>query len=163
MRSRHVNSGETPIESCISIKTEIGILWGRDCIFLDRVVMNLERASDLILEGTINTNIVKEFVLPQNMPVSGELPYRLRFSGVLAVQILEYDTWCDLHENDQTVSQDPSSFEEVIDSRWKASLNGKVTKPDRHFRVSTYDDIIDVICRDYELTFNPDGFEQPDR
>lgn len=153
-----MNQGEIPIESIIPIKTEIGILWGRDCIFLDRAVMDLERASDLILEGTINTNIVKEFAPPAGLSASGELPYRLRFSLVLAVQILEFDTWCDLHDSDPVESAEPSSFEEVLNSRWKASLKGKVTEPDRHFRVSTYDDIIDVICRDYQLSFNPDRF-----
>ncbi len=133
------------------IQTAIGTLWGRDCIFLDRVSM--PNTSTLILEGTINTRIVKQFVPPKEMPASEELPYVLSFNKVLAVQILELDTWESQH-NDEDYAFMSSSFQELVGARWLSSLGGKVTADDRHFSVLTYDDVIDVICRDFELTFN---------
>ena len=132
------------------VQTSIGTLWGRDCIFLDRMSMS---TSTLTLEGTINTSIVKKFVAPKEMPASEELPCVLSFRNVLAVQIFELDTWQSQHNDENNAFMD-SSFEELVGSRWLSSLGGKVTTDDRHFSVLTYDDVIDIVCRDFELTFD---------
>ncbi len=134
------------------VQTAIGTLWGRDCIFLDR--LSMPDTSTLVLKGTINTGIVRQFVPPEQMPTSEELPYVLRFNGVLATHILELDTWQSQHDSEDNAFMG-SSFEELVDSRWLSSLAGKVTPNHRHFAVLTYDDVIDVICRDYTLSFNP--------
>jgi len=134
-----------------AVQTAIGTLWGRDCMFLDS--LSMPDNSTLVLEGTINTSIVKGFRSPQDRPVSGELPYRLMFDGVLALQVLELDTWESQADDDDSAFT-VSSFEELVDSRWLASLGGKVTSNDRHFAVLTYDDVIDVICRSYDLQFD---------
>ena len=135
------------------ITTTIGTLRGRDCVFLDRLSMS--DSAMLVLEGTINTGVVRQFIAPNDMPASGELPYTLTFRGVLAVQVYELDTW-ESQEHDDNVLLE-SSFEEIVDSPWIASLQGKITPNDRHFRLMTYDDVVDVICRDFELVFDPNA------
>lgn len=69
--------------------------------------------------------------------------YRLEFKGVLALRVVELDSrsW-----------EGQSSFDEVMESDWIRDLGGKVTEANRHFVLQTYDDVFDVICREYELT-----------
>ena len=134
------------------IHTEIGILRGRDCIYLDS--LSMQDGSTVVLEGTVNTEIVREFKPPRDMPKSGELAYRLSFAGVLALQMFELDTW-ESQADDYYDAFSDSSFEEVLDSSWLGSLRGKVTAEHRHFAVQTYDDVVEVICRGYDLTFDP--------
>jgi hypothetical protein len=44
-----------------------------------------------------------------------------------------------------------SSFDEILHSRWRAELGGKITPQHQHFSFATYDEVIDVICSDFEL------------
>jgi hypothetical protein len=91
----------------------------------------------LILEGSVNGNLC-EVAAAAGLDV----PYVLRFQGVMALRLLELDSWED----------DPaSSFDEVLDSTWISSLGGKVDSTYRHFCVQTYDDIFDVVCQGYEF------------
>ena len=135
---------------CKVVKTAIGTLWGRDCIFLDNVTMS---NGELILTGTINTDIVLEFVQPEGMPKSGELPYEFTFRGVLAVRIIELDTWESQNHDDDAFME--SSFEEILDSSWLSNLGGKISSACRHFRIATYDDIVEVISGSFEIEFKP--------
>ena len=133
------------------IETTIGTLWGRDCIFLDRLALSND--ATLVLEGTINTAIVKGFLAPTEMPASEELPYVLRFFQTLAFQVYELDTWQSQNKNSDDAFMG-SSLEEVVNSEWVASLGGKVTPQCRHFSVLTYDDVIEAVSRDFELALN---------
>jgi hypothetical protein len=119
----------------IPIETELGCFQGRDCIYLDDVTFE-DGTTTLVLEGSINGNLC---TVPQP---SSFVSYSLRFRGVLALKIVELDSWdydCE------------SSFDEVHDSEWVRSLGGKVTPAYRHFCVQTYDDVFDVVCKTYQF------------
>ena len=132
---RHANtmSQAQPVES------EIGVLRGRDCIYLDSVELR-EGTNVLVLRGEINGDLCS-----RQRP--GELiPYRLTFRGVLAIRLVELDSWC---------FDCASSFDECVSSPWIRELGGKVTQAHRHFVVQTYDDVFDVVCETFELELPP--------
>ena len=111
-----------------AIATELGIIRGRDALYLDNAIFK-DGMNTLVLEGQANGNLCSK---PQR---GSYLAYRLTFKGVLAVKMIELDSWdCDA----------VSSFDEVHDSEWIRDLRGKVTDQHRHFCVQTYDEVFDV-------------------
>jgi hypothetical protein len=87
---------KTPIE------TELGCFLGRDCIFLHDVTFE-DGTTTLVLEGEINGSLC-------TIPQPGNfVSYSLRFRGVLALKMVELDSW------DYDCK---SSFDEVRDSEW---------------------------------------------
>ncbi len=95
----------------------------------------------VVLEGEVNGALM---TTAKDVYIS----YVLRFRGVLALQMIELDSWTE---------QSVSSFDEVRNSTWVADLGGKVTNRHRHFSVQTYDDVFDIVCEGYELMFGPEG------
>ncbi|MEM7110881.1 MAG: hypothetical protein AAF614_00505 [Chloroflexota bacterium] len=121
------------------IKTGYGFLAGRDCIYLDDVSF-LGGTYRLRLSGEINKSLVSE--PPESS--EGFIPYELIFSGVLALKVIELDSWdfeCE------------SSFDEILDSEWVASLGGKVTSANKHIFIQTYDDVFEVVCSSYKFNY----------
>ena len=128
--------------SRVPVQTKFGVLRGRDCIFLDRVGFE-QGTNTVVLEGEVNGALVSRG--------GGDhyIGYVLRFCGVLALRMVELDSW------DENPS---SSLDEIVGSPWVSDLGGKVTAQHRHFCVHTYDDVFDVVCETYELEF---GMERP--
>lgn len=126
----------------IPVDTAYGTLFGRDAIFLDGYSSD---GYSLLLKGQVNA------ALASRPPPSGEfLDYKIRFLGVVAVRIMELDTY----EATQAQAGWPlTSFDEVEDSAWKGGLRGKVRAESKHFVFQTYDLVFDVICDRYELEF----------
>lgn len=126
-------------EICRPVETTIGIMQGRDAIYLDSFDYD---GSTLFLRGSINGNLASN-------TTERDVFYSISFRGVLALQILELDSWCHMDWSDNR----SSSFDEITNSRWQAALGGKVTPEHRHFSFVTYDEVIDVICNDYKIQF----------
>lgn len=124
-------------ETCKPVETAIGIIKGRDAIYLNGLDYD---GFDLFLRGTIDGNLASN-------TTERDVFYSIRFHGVLALQVLELDSWFHLDWS----SNRESSFDEVINSRWQASLGGKVTPEHKHYSFATYDDVIDVVCLRFEL------------
>ena len=120
------------------IETEIGFLSGRDAIYLDEVIYN---GFDLALAGTINGALVTGVD-------ERWLHYRIVFSEALAFRSVELDSWYHLYS--PKVGK-KTSFAEILNSRWKAELGGKITPDYKHFYFSTYDDVFDIVCMDFAL------------
>jgi hypothetical protein len=119
------------------VVTSVGILQGRDAIFLDSFQFELHGV--LTLKGSLNGRLLER-------PVNEELAYTLVFTGVLALKVTELDSW------DYSSA---SSFDEVNPSRWRVELRTrKMTPEHRHYLVQTYDDVIEVICTRYQLTLS---------
>lgn len=121
----------------IPIITPYGILSGRDCVYLDDVKFE-NRTNTLLLEGSISGNLC-------GIPQDADLQYILQFRGVLALNMIELDSWN---------WKSASSFDEIRESDWISSLGGKVTLDHRHFFLQTYDDIFQVVCLSYELNIS---------
>ena len=118
----------------ISVETPLGILRGRDCIFLNKIAFE-NGTNTLVLNGEITGSLCN----PEN---DKDIPYRLSFSGLLALKMIELDSWDYVGE---------SCFDEVIESDWMHSLGGKVTPKHHHFLLQTYDDVFEVVCEKYDL------------
>ncbi len=126
-------------EICQPIETVIGIIKGRDAIFLD--TFNYD-GNTLFLRGTINGNLASN-------TSEQDVFYSITFRGVLALQVIELDSWFNMAWSDNR----DSSFDEVINSRWQADLGGKVNPEHKHYSFVTYDDVIDVVCDSFKIQF----------
>lgn len=119
----------------VPVETKVGYLSGRDCIFLDKVLIS-EGQNTLTLKGDLNGNLCSK-------PQAGiEIPYKLVFSGVLALKMIELDSWDGRSE---------SSFDEIKNSAWIKELGGKVDRSHIHFLVQTYDEVFEVVCSRFKF------------
>jgi hypothetical protein len=91
------------------IETELGNIYGRDAIYLDSLDTVSLYPFNLKLVGSING------ALCSKSSIEGFFPYELRFNRILALKIVELDSW------DHSSS---SSFDEVVNSKWLQSLGG---------------------------------------
>ncbi|WP_419832589.1 hypothetical protein [Endozoicomonas atrinae] len=114
---------------------------GRDAIYLDDVLFE-NRTNHLKLKGDVNSALCSKSI-PEKW-----IPYCLTFEWVLSVKITELDTWESLRN-----WYNESSFDEVANSSWLAEHGGKVTPEYKHYILLTYDDVVEVICKSYQLEF----------
>ena len=128
------------------VETPLGIAKGRDAIYLDAIKWT-QRTSRIILHGEFNAELCSD-----GSRASTEFPrYTITFSGVLAVKMIELDSWD---------GESESSFDQIIDSQWIKELGGKVTSTHRHFLIQTYDDVIEVVCDGFDLVMPKNNTEQ---
>jgi hypothetical protein len=120
-----------------SIETPVGVLFGRDTIFLDEFRV-AERTTEVWLRGSIvGTH--------GSRPQSEYLDYLLSFRNVLAFKVVEL-------ESSQAYGLD-GVFGEVMESDWLKELahGDKFTDDHRHYFVQTYDDVVEVVATDHDL------------
>lgn len=122
------------------ILQELGKVWGRDAIFLDKI--DFIDTSTVRLLGEFNGSLCEKLV------DKTWVPYELIFSGILEFKLIELDFFS---AKDYT-----ASFEKVVDSpRIKAfsqhSENFKVKEGHTHYIFHTYDDVIEVIASEFQL------------
>jgi hypothetical protein len=121
-----------------AIETDAGTLYGRDTIYLVETSLQY---SPIILT-------LKGFI---NLPLKdAELNYTLTFRQILALSMLELDSW------DKTAPkvwyENPSCFVEVKNSEWIAALGGKIsTKHHKHYILATYDEVFQIVCESIHL------------
>jgi hypothetical protein len=118
------------------IETEIGILNGRDAIYLDSFEYELHGL--LRLSGEFNGRLASK-------PVDKFVKYVLTFNNVLAFKVIELDSWD---------YESASSFDEIVDSEWCRTLGGKITPHHKHYLFQTYDDVIEVVADKFTLIVN---------
>ena len=123
-----------------AIETGIGVLVGRDAISLNCLFYD---GGDLILEGSFNGHLA-------SVPTNDHIFYKLTFSDVLALKMIEFGSLCPLDPMSEVMG-DCSSFDEIINSHWVAELGGKVTQDHKHYHFGTYDDTFEIVCKGYEL------------
>jgi len=118
------------------IKTDFGILKGRDILFLDDVKIEYSDAK-LSLIGEINGELLED-------KKREDISYTLSFSGVLSYQMIELDSWN---------GEYASSFDEIKKSEWIRKLIGKTSASHQHYRVVTYDHVFDVVAVGHEWQY----------
>lgn len=122
----------------IPVETALGILKGRDCIYLDKVSFQ-NGLNTLVLKGEINGNLC-------SLPRKGEfISYSAIFRGVIALKMIELDSW-------DFKSQ--SSFDLIKNSSWIRELGGKVNTEHRHYLIQTYDEVFEIVCSEVEFQIN---------
>ena len=132
------------MEKSIPIKTAVGLLQGRDCLYFDTLLQ--DDLDNMIFRGTINGALV------DHSDKSLEwLPYQLSFRSVLACFSCELDTYLNMTGTDFL---DGSSFDLIKDSKWLRTLpvrNDYDNNDYRHYRLLTYDVVYNIIAATYEL------------
>ena len=120
------------------IETSLGILKGRDCIYLDKVY---KKDRSYLFEGEINGRLL-------NNSVDRYIKYKLEFKNVISMFSCELDSYDAINTNSVY------SFEIIEDSKYLKKLSADkkfVSKAFKRFRFKTYDDIFDIIAKDYAL------------
>jgi hypothetical protein len=120
----------------VAVDTAVGRLSGRDCIYLDEISFADAHANTLVLKGELNGNLCS------NAAVGSTFSYVATFDGVMALEMLELDSWRRSGE---------SSFDEVQDSDWVSKLGGKVTSEHRQFQLQTYDLVFNIVCSGFNF------------
>jgi hypothetical protein len=119
----------------IAIKTQLGILNYRDTIIvklLETSVLPL----NLTIIGTIDGNQCSIKTDDRN------IPFNLNFNSIIMFNCFKLDySLVDVYTK--------SSFDEVINSALSEKM--KLLNSHKHFIVSTYDYVFEVIATDYEL------------
>ncbi len=117
------------------VKIALGILKGRDAIYLDELRHTFSPSS-LFFSGEFNTRLCSDY--------NGKcrwIEYRLKFLNVVAYKCWEFDV-CPLKKS--------TCFDIVQDSPWIHELSVSNCK---HYALSTYDYIYEVAYNDFELEY----------
>lgn len=125
---------------------ELGVLYGRDCIFVDSVV---QTDSTLKFTGEINGSLASK------IQDDIWIPYELIFKQVIKYSSCESDTY-EADEN-ETHGISKGSFLVIQDSDYLKNIPIRYDykKYDyRHFMVCTYDFIFNVFAVDYKLKYD---------
>ena len=132
------------VEKIFSIEHEkLGILYGRDCIFVDSVI---QTGSTLKFKGEINGNLASK--IKDKIWV----PYELIFRKVIKYSSCELDTYEADKNEIQAMSK--SSLLVIQDSNYLINIPIRYdyNKNDyKHFIIYTYDFAFNVFAVDYEL------------
>lgn len=135
------------MEKATAVNTCLGVLYGRDCIFLDQ--MKGDDRDNLTFMGEINGHLVSRC-----SGVKRWFPYALTFQRVLAYFACELDTYENLAGTGYLGHLDGSSFDLIEDSSWLKSLPVREDFDKnryRHYRLFTYDDVFNIIAVSYSL------------
>ena len=120
------------------IETSLGILKGRDCIYLDKVY---KKDRSYLFEGEINGRLL-------NNGKDSFIKYKLEFKNVISMFTCELDSYNAINTNNVYI------FEIVEDSKYLkiiAANDELDIKSLKHYRLKTYDDVFDIIAEDYAL------------
>lgn len=122
------------------IKTEIGIIDGRDSIEINELNTSL-KPINLFLKININTSLCSE-----NRYEKGFINGTITFSDVKKYEIFSLD----FYPLEKYLS---SSFDEVMNSPYLLKYN--LIGSHKHLILSAYDHILEVICKEYQLNLPP--------
>lgn len=141
-------------QKAVPIETELGIIFGRDAIYLKDVVFIHD--SEYCIKATVlGTNCSK-------IAEDVDFAFSLTFKGVLlwrAVELdfaehelgIETDSCFDLIENSEKLANIRKYSKSKIDRGYDA--NGKFSDQvwHQHFVLSTYDTVFEIIAQHYDL------------
>ena len=111
------------------IRTKVGIISGRDAIYLDSYNYDIKQQS-LTLRGELSGSLLEK-------KQDGFVPYNLVFFGVTEHQITDLETF--------GYSKGRSSFDEITTSP---------PPEQRYFLVRTYDDVFEITASSFDLRIN---------
>ena len=127
------------METYIAIETPVGVLRGRDAIFVDTI--QFPNPFDAAITGSFNGHL-------GSRRIEGMIDYSLTFGGVKGFELILADLAPDVGK---------SCFEEVRESAWLidfAKIKDLGDPMPKHYRITSYDHVINVMCKSYELSIN---------
>ncbi|MEW4369064.1 hypothetical protein [Paenibacillus kandeliae] len=139
-----------------AVTTPLGLMYGRDAIYVDQVHYQYDRRK-LLLEGSLNGELGSE------SDTEKFVPYQLTFEGVYYFRATELDLHFALDDMEDSENMEGpiehSNWVEYTDSPLLRSAREE-GKPElqemRHFVLYTYDDVFKIGCRSYTLKLHTD-------
>lgn len=126
------------------IETPLGIISGRDAFYLDNIRFEYmgKQGTTISFEGSINGSLCS-----QNDKNLEWFKYSLAFPHVLVFHMVEFDF---------SNFSETASFVQVINSDWIDECHafdtaGKIRYEHNHYILRTYDDVFDIVSRDYKF------------
>ena len=132
------------MEKATAVNTCLGVLMGRDCIYLDQV--KRDDLDNLTFTGDINGHLVSQHTNEKDW-----FSYTLTFRRALAYFACELDTYENLVGTEHL---EGSSFDLIENSSWLKSLPVRKDFDKsvyRHYRLFTYDVVYNIIAVSYEF------------
>lgn len=124
----------------------LGILYGRDCIFIDSVIQN--DSDKLKFKGEINSSLIK------NIKDNEWIPYVLTFHQVIAYFSCELDTYENIGMYNHSNHAD---FNIVENSQWLAELQIREDFDKsvyKHYLLFTYDYVYNIIAESFDISYD---------
>ncbi len=126
----------------IPVETEVGIIAGRNAIYLDTLDWNYRRA-EVKFTGQFTASLCSGY--------QGDaywLDYQLVFQGVISFKMVELDF---------DESETASSFDRVNDSSWLRKCKewddaDKLTPAHQHYILTSYDDVFEFLASHFKLS-----------
>ncbi|MEZ5336038.1 MAG: hypothetical protein R2741_12805 [Methanolobus sp.] len=130
----------TKMNECKPINTVYGYLCGRDAIYLDEISCDYRNGS-VRLTGQFNGNLFSRKI------VDDFIDYVLDFTGIYILRMTELDLSYELVNS----KFEDSSFFEIMNSELLDHAEKVRNIKLRHFILQTYDDVFEIVCKDYKL------------
>ncbi|WP_342572253.1 hypothetical protein MKY85_07675 [Paenibacillus sp. FSL R5-0749] len=124
------------------MNTELGVISGRDAIFLDKLNFTSTSEAELIRE--INARLCSQ-VNHENY-----IPYKFIVKGIYYFNMVDLDISYSNILRDVNVH---SSLIEVVDSNLLATIKEVRGLDLRHIIICTYDEIFEIACKELEMKF----------
>ncbi len=121
----------------------LGMLSGRDCIYINSVTQN--DVGELILKGEINGNLADKIKLTK------WIPFNLAFHNIIAYFSCEIDTYFNICFDKNIINSD---FNLLENSEWLKTLPIRKDfdkSKYKHYQVYTYDCVFNIIAESYEI------------
>ena len=126
------------MEKLINISDDVlGVLKGRDCIFLDTVMQ--DGKGDLVFKGEINGSLASKI----NKDVW--IPYTLTFHQVIAYSSCELDVYTDMADSDLDIVENSKRLAEL------PAGNDMDKSKYKHYRLFTYDYVYDILAVSFDM------------
>lgn len=127
-----------------AIKTEaVGVISGRDAIYLDEFKQIFDSKYNCIFKGEFNS-ILTEITSGKDF-----IPYTFSFSDVIYFQCCELDLY--INEKKLDSSFDLVCNSSLIQELKNGSISSKISEDHKHYVLQTYDYVFDIIAKDYKL------------
>ncbi|OTQ74410.1 MULTISPECIES: hypothetical protein [unclassified Gilliamella] len=127
-----------------AIKTEaVGVISGRDAIYLDEFKQIFDSKYNCIFKGEFNS-ILTEITSGKDF-----IPYTFSFSDVIYYQCCELDLY--INEKKLDSSFDLVCNSSLIQELKNGSISSKISEDHKHYVLQTYDYVFDIIAKDYKL------------
>lgn len=121
------------MEQLIGINTDLGIIKGRDGIFLDQIIFHLETHVTLTGEFCIGDEDIK---------------FEMNFRGVIFFSAIELD----FDQRNQMESLALIENSNKIREFKRLDHSSKISKEHKHFYVRTYDSVFEIVSDKFELS-----------
>lgn len=137
---------------------ELGILRGRDCIYIDDVTQNC--CEKVIFHGDINGNLAS-LVGRETF-----IPFTLTFHSMAAYFVCDFDTYFNLPNRPASSQTVPSSVCVVENSRWIAELpfGPEIDSAQySHYLMFTYDYVYSILAKSCTIEHDWNADDAPDK